>query len=176
MSWGVYPVMADEQNSSDNMFTHAVELAEATGLVEQGEVVVITAGVPIGVSGTTNMLQVQIVGNVLVKGTGITNITVHGKLCVCDNEKQLRERFEERDIIVIPKTTNSMMDILKQSSGIITELGDVESHAAIVGLTLGIPVLCGAENATQILRHGTAVSLDSVRGLVYTGLKKMIER
>lgn len=176
MSWGVFPVRADEKDSTDKMFSHAVELAQSTGLVEQGDVVVITAGAPIGVSGTTNMLHVQIVGNVLVKGTGVTNISVHGKLCVCENETQLREKFEEGDIIVIPKTTNSMMDILKQSSGIITEQGDVESHAAIVGLTLGIPVLCGAANATQILRHGTAVSLDSVRGLVYTGLQKMIER
>ncbi|MBT7122706.1 MAG: pyruvate kinase, partial [Clostridia bacterium] len=72
-------------------------------------------------------------------------------------------------IIVIPRTDNSMMDLLKKSSGIITEQGDVDSHAAIVGLTLGIPVLCGAENATKILKNGAAVVLDTVRGFVYTG-------
>lgn len=172
MSWGIFPVVAQEQDSSDKVFSHAIGLAETTGLVEQGDVVVITAGVPIGVSGTTNMLQVQIVGNVLLKGVGVTNISVHGKLCVCEDEKKLREKFEEGDIIVIPKTTNSIMDILKKSSGIITEIGGVDSHAAIVGLTLGIPVLCDAENATQILRHGTSVSLDTVRGLVYTGIQE----
>lgn len=172
MSWGVYPVLAEEQKSTDMMFTHAVTLAESTGLVKHGDVVVITAGVPIGVSGTTNMLEVHIVGNVLVKGIGINNIAVRGKLCVCKDEKEARENFESGDILVIPKTTNSMMDLLKEASGIITELGDVESHAAIVGLTLGIPVLCGAENATEILRNGTTVALDSARGMVYTGLPR----
>ena len=172
LSWGIYPVVAKEQDSTDKMFSHAVELAESTGLVGHGEVVVITAGVPIGISGTTNMLEVQIVGNVLVRGTGVTNMAIHGNLCVCEDEKQLRERFTQGDIIVIPKTTNSMMDILKKSSGIITEEGDMDSHAAIVGLTLGIPVLCGAVNATKILKHGTNVSLDTVRGMVYTGLTR----
>ncbi len=172
MSWGIHPIMAEKQESTDKMFSHAVELAESTGIVGHGDVVVITAGAPIGVSGTTNMLEVQIVGNVLVRGTGVTNMAIHGNLCVCSDEKQLRERFVEGDIIVIPKTGNSMMDVLKKSSGIITEEGDLDSHAAIVGLTLGIPVLCGAANATKILKHGTNVSLDTVRGMVYTGLTR----
>lgn len=172
MSWGVYPVLAEEQKSTDKMFTHAVTLAESTKLVKHGDVVVITAGVPIGVSGTTNMLEVHIVGNVLVKGIGINNIAVRGKLCVCKNENEARQSFESGDILVIPRTTNSMMDLLKEASGIITEQGDVDSHAAIVGLTLGIPVLCDAENATEILRNGTTVALDSTRGMVYTGLPR----
>lgn len=172
MSWGVWPIKSDEYESTDKMFTHAVNLAQSTGLVKQGEVVVITAGAPIGVSGSTNMLEVQIVGNVLVKGTGIANTSVHGKLCVCENETQLRETFEKGDIIVIPKTSNSMMELLRDSAGIVTEQGGVDSHAAIVGLTLGIPVLCGAENATKILKSGAVVILDTVRGLVYTGFTR----
>ena len=172
MSWGVCPIKSDEYESTDKMFSHAVELAQSTGLVKQGEVVVITAGAPIGVSGSTNMLEVQIVGNVLVKGTGIASSSVHGKLCVCENETQLREMFEKGDIIVIPKTSNSMMELLRDSAGIVTEQGGVDSHAAIVGLTLGIPVLCGAENATRILKNGAVVILDTVRGLVYTGFTR----
>jgi len=172
MAWGVCPIISQEHKSTDEMFAHAVTLAQSTGLVNQGDVVVITAGAPVGVSGSTNMLEVQIVGNVLIKGIGVANISVRGKLCICQNEKQLREAFEKGDIIVIPKTDNSMMEILRKSSGIITEQGSVDSHAAIVGLTLGIPVLCGAENATQILKNGTAVVLDTVRGMVYTGFTR----
>ncbi|MBT7123033.1 MAG: pyruvate kinase, partial [Clostridia bacterium] len=97
MSWGVWPIKSEEYKSTDKMFTHAVQLAQSTGLVKQGDVVVITAGAPIGVSGSTNMLEVQIVGNVLIKGTGIASSSVHGKLCVCENETQLRERFEKGD-------------------------------------------------------------------------------
>ncbi len=170
LSWGVCPVLAEEQENTDKLFEHAVELARTTGLVKHGEVVVITAGVPIGVSGTTNTLKVHIVGNVLVKGTGYNNIAVSGPLCVCVDAKQARALFEPGDILVIPKTNNTMMDLLKEAAGIITEQGGLDSHAAIVGLTLGIPVLCDAENATSILKHGTTVTLDAARGMVYTGI------
>ena len=172
MSWGVLPILAEKKENTDELFSHAVELASKTGLVEHGDVVVVTAGVPIGISGTTNTLKVHIVGKVLVKGTGINNIYISGKLCVCQNEKQARETFEAGDIIVIPKTDNAIMDLLKEASGIITEQDGADSHAAIVGLTLGIPVLCGAENATQILKNGTTVTLDATRGMVYTGISQ----
>ena len=175
LSWGVCPVLAEEQQNTDGLFEHAVDCAKRTGLVRHGEVVVITAGVPIGVSGTTNTLKVHIVGNVLVKGTGFNNIAISGKLCVCANAQQAREAFEPGDILVIPRTDNTMMDLLKEAAGIITEQGGVDSHAAIVGLTLGIPVLCDAENATGILKSGTTVTLDTTRGMVYTGLHQACE-
>jgi pyruvate kinase len=175
LSWGVCPVLGEEQENTDKLFEHAVERASSTGLVKHGEVVVITAGVPIGVSGTTNTLKVHIVGNVLVKGTGYNNMAVSGPLCVCTGSKQAHELFEPGDILVIPKTDNTMMDLLKEATGIITEQGGVDSHAAIVGLTLGIPVLCDAENATSILKHGTTVTLDAARGMVYTGIPQICE-
>ena len=175
LSWGVWPVLAEEQENTDKLFEHAVECAKTTGLVKHGEVVVITAGVPIGVSGTTNTLKVHIVGNVLVKGTGYNNISVSGKLCVCADAAQARALFEPGDILVIPQTDNTMMALLKEAAGIITEQGGVDSHAAIVGLTLGIPVLCDAENATQILKNGTTVMLDAARGMVYSGLPQGCE-
>ncbi len=170
LSWGVCPVLGEEQENTDKLFEHAVERAKTTGLVGRGDVVVITAGVPIGISGTTNTLKVHIVGNVLVKGTGYNNIAISGKLCVAVNEQMARELFEPGDILVIPRTSNALMDLLKEASGIITEQGGVDSHAAIVGLTLGIPVLYDVENATGILKNGTTVTLDTTRGMVYTGI------
>jgi pyruvate kinase len=65
-----------------------------------------------------------------------------------------------------------MMEVLKGASGIITEQPGFDSHAAIVGLSLGIPVLCGAENATKILKTGTVVTLDTGRDMVYTGISE----
>ncbi len=170
LSWGVCPVLGKEQDNTDRLFEHAVERAKSTGLVKHGEVVVITAGVPIGISGTTNTLKVHIVGNVLVKGTGYNNMVANGKLCVAQSEQTARDLFEPGDILVMPHTSNGLMDLLKEASGIITEQGGMDSHAVIVGLTLGIPVLCDVENATSILKNGTSVTLDSARGMVYTGI------
>lgn len=172
MSWGVFPVLAKEKDNSDETFEHAIDLALTTGLIKRGDLVVITGGVPLGVSGTTNTLEVHIVGNVLVKGTGINNISVKGKLCVCENEEQVRERFEPGVILVVKRTDDSMTDIIKKASGIITEQDGVTSHAAIAGLTLGIPVLCGAENAIKKLKDGTSIVLDTTRGMAYTGFKR----
>ncbi len=172
LSWGIYPILTEEKENTDALFDHVVERAKAAGLVKHGEVVVITAGVPIGISGTTNTLKVQIVGDVLVKGEGINNMAIRGKLCVCENMEQAKKTFEPGDILVAAKTDNSMMEILKEASGIISEQPGFDSHAAIVGLSLGIPVLCGAENATKILKTGTVVTLDTGRGMVYTGISE----
>jgi pyruvate kinase len=172
LSWGICPILTEEKENTDALFEHVVERAKAEGLVKHGEVVVITAGVPIGVSGTTNTLKVQIVGNVLVKGEGINNMAIRGKLCVCNDPEKVKEAFEPGDILVVTKTDNSIMEVLKEASGIITEQAGFDSHAAIVGLSLGIPVLFGAENATKILKTGTTVTLDTGRDMVYTGISE----
>ena len=59
MSWGVVPLMCDEKRNTDELFSHAVDVARKNGLVEKGDTVVITAGIPLGISGTTNMLKVE---------------------------------------------------------------------------------------------------------------------
>jgi len=173
LSWGVKPVMANEMANTDDLFEHAMDLAMNTGIVKLGDIVVLTAGVPLGVSGTTNIIKVHVVGNVLVKGQGITQKTVIGKLCVCNSEEEALIRFSDGDILVIPETSNNVMKILKKAGGIITEKGGTASHAATVGLLLDIPVICGAESATKILKNGTVVTVDAAHGLVYNGETKI---
>ena len=170
MSWGLIPVMAQVQSSTDDLFEHAVERAMATGVVKHGDLAVITAGVPLGISGTTNILKVHIIGNVLVKGKGVGTTPVSGQLCVCKNEKQAEEHFQNGDILVLRKATNRILPLLKKASAIIVEEEGVTSTAAIVGLTLDIPVLTGAVGATSILKSGTTVTIDPNRGLVYSGI------
>ena len=166
MSWGVTPLLIDEKESTDELFDAAVEAAEANNLVDNGDLVVITAGVPLGVSGTTNMMKVHVIGDVLVSGIGITNTTACGNLCVCDNEEEAIERFKEGDILVVPQTSNNLLSIMRKSSGIVTEQDGLNSHAAIVGLALDIPVIVGAKNATKILKCGATVTIDAIQGIV----------
>lgn len=167
LSWGVTPLLIEEQSTTDNLFEHAVDIAQHAGIVTDGELVVITAGVPLGISGTTNLMKVQVVGHVLVSGKGVgTGASVCANLCVCNDETEARASFKDGDILVIPQTTNVLLPLLKKASGIITEQPGHNSHAAIVGLSLDIPVIVGAENATRILKSGTVVSLDATRGIV----------
>ena len=170
LSWGVSPILVEEKQNTDELFEHSIDVAIAHGLVSNGDLVVITTGVPLGVSGTTNLLKVHLVGNVLVSGTAATKMSASGNLCVCCDEADAKLNFHNGDILVIPQTSNNILDILKHCSGIITEADGLNSHAAIVGMSLDKPVLVGAENATKILKNGTTVTIDSGRSLVFSGV------
>ncbi len=173
LSWGVLPFLVKEASTTDEMFDMGVEKALESGLVKNGELVIITAGIPVGISGTTNILKVHIVGKVLVKGSGIGMGSTTGELCVARTSEEAKNNFVEGNIIVVPYTNNDMLPILKRASGIIVEESGLSSHAATIGMTLEIPVVIGAENATQILRSGSVVTIDSDRGIVYYGVTKV---
>ncbi len=169
LMWGVIPVEMQEEDTAEELFDHAVELAEDRGFISRGDLVVITAGVPLGLSGTTNMLKVQVAGNTLITGRGCNALKASGNVCVCSSPTEFGKKFRAGDIVVASFTDNDMMDKLKDAAGIITETGDRYSHAAIVGMALDIPVIVNAENATKILKSGTFVTMDAEQGLVYSG-------
>ncbi|GHU81889.1 pyruvate kinase [Clostridia bacterium] len=168
LSWGVIPIMVDEKNNTDDLFEHVVKVSENEKLVKSGDLVVITAGIPLGVSGTTNMLKVHLVGDILVSGSSVTSNSICGHLCVCQTEKEAQEQFKNGDILVIPKTSNGILPLLKKAGGIVTEEGGMNSHAAVVALALDKPIVVGAKNATKLLRNGTVVKLDGARGIVFS--------
>jgi len=169
LSWGVVPLMAQEKNNIDELFEHAIDVAQRAGHLESGDLIVITAGAPLGISGTTNLLKVQLVGNILVQGKGVSGKTAHGVLCVVDSEEEAEAAFHPGDILVIPQTSNKLLNLIKESAGVITEAGGLNSHAAIVGMALDKPVLVGAAMATKILKTGTNVTVDIEKGTVMYG-------
>lgn len=174
LSWGVTPIMCDEKNTTDELFEHAVARALTTDIVKKGDIVVITGGAPMRVSGTTNMVKVHLVGDILVSGKCVNRLSVCGPLCVAANEEEAARNFKDGDILVIPETSNAIISILKKAKGIITEKTGETSHAAVVGITLDIPVICGASHATDILKSGTVVTIDGTHGLVYNGVTKIL--
>ena len=168
LSWGVIPIVVEEKDNTDVLFEHVVDVAQKNGLVQSGDLTVITTGVPLGISGTTNLLKVHLVGNVLVTGESIIEQVVCGRLCVCKNEEEAFRNYTDGDILVIPKTTNALIRIIKTAKGIITEQEGINSHAAIMCLALDKPAVVGAKHATSILKSGTVVTLDGIRGTVYS--------
>ncbi|WP_180951145.1 pyruvate kinase [Marasmitruncus massiliensis] len=166
LSWGVIPLRAEIKDNTDDLFLHAVQRAKEAGYVEDGNIVVITAGVPLGIHGTTNLLKVHVVGNILVTGQGVNKKSAVGRVCVAQTEAEALKNFEDGDILVIPQTSNNLLPILKKASGIVTESAGMNSHAAIVGMTLDIPVIVAVENATQILKSSTVVEIDASTGTV----------
>ncbi len=165
LSWGVIPLLVEEKTQAEELFDYAVDAAETAGLIERGDVVVLTAGVPLGVSGTTNLIKVQVAGHILVKGRGINRKKVSANLCVCHSEEDLAN-FKVGDIIVAHDTNNHMMAQMRQASGLIVETDSESCHAAIAGLSLDIPVLIGAKNALAVLKSSAYVELDGESGVV----------
>ena len=167
LEWGVEPVLIAEEKNADMLFEKAVDVAEATGFVSKGDIVVLTGGVPLGVSGTTNLIKVQVAGHILLNGKGANGKKISGNLCVCHEAADI-ENFKDGDIIVAADTTNEMMGQMRRASGLIVENEDANSHAVIAGLSLDIPVLIAAKDAVQVLKSGAYVELDCENGIVST--------
>lgn len=166
ISWGIIPIMVPMATDLDNLLDVVVQKVKDMGLVKDGDLTVVTTGVPLGVTGTTNLLKVQIVGDILVTGHGCNEMKIRGRLCVAKDEKQAMKQFKEGDILVVPRTTNDILSLMKHAAGIVCEDDGLQSHAAIVGMALDIPVIVGATNATDILKNRTVVTVDAQRGVV----------
>ena len=166
--WGVEPITMPFASSTDELVDFAVQAAEKAGIVKQGDLVVVTAGVPVGVSGTTNMIRVCQVGGALLNGIGVGNQKASGPLCVCRTLDDVAEKFHAGDVLVVPYTNNDLLPYIRQAAAVISEEASTDSHTATVGLTLDKPVIVGAANATRRLQDGTMVSVDCARGVVQT--------
>ena len=166
LCWGVLPLVIDEKKTTDELFDSAIDAAVDAGLLQSGDLAVITAGVPLGISGTTNMMKVQVAGHILVSGRGLNKKTAVAKLCVCKDEKQAQEKFKDGDILVIPDGSGDLMPVMRRAAGIITENNSRNSPIAIAGLLLDIPVIIGASNACRLLRSGVTVTVDAEHGIV----------
>ena len=174
LSWGIVPIMSEQRDNTDELFDHAVECAQKTGLVNDGDLVVITGGAPMGISGTTNIMKVHLVGRILVTGKGMTKLHKTANVCVATDAQMLAKTFEEGDILVTNEVTMDMIPILKKASGIVSEEKGESSNAVILAMALDIPVIIEAAGATKILKSGTTITIDGGHGLVYSGTESML--
>lgn len=169
--WGCYPILIKAKQTTDEMFETAIIGAEECGYIKQGDLVVLTAGAPVGVAGTTNVLRVQHVGNVLTKGKGYGKKLVTANSSVVKVLAEADKYFKTGNILVTTKTNNSMLPYMKRASGIVVEddSPDETNHAVIVARTLDIPVITAARNATDLVHPNTLITIDSNKGYIFSG-------
>lgn len=168
LTWGVFPVLCRPADNTDEMFSAAIDATLRSGYIENGDLVLITAGVPAGVSGTTNLLRVHTVGEILLRGTGFGKKSVSGKVRIALTSAEAVE-LAEGEILIAPATDSEFVPYLERAAGLVVEEGGLTSHAAVVALHMGLPVIVGADRATSLLNPGDLITLDTVRGLVYRG-------
>ncbi|MCX7780793.1 MAG: pyruvate kinase [Negativicutes bacterium] len=167
--WGVVPVRGKSSRNTDEMVNLSVTSSIAAGIVKDGDLVVITAGVPVGMSGTTNMIRVHVVGNILLKGAGVGQKSATGTVSIVSSLKDIKTKFTPGDILVVNSIDEETAQYAVKASAIIAEEGGLTSHAAIIGVSYGIPVVVGVDGATERLTDGAVVTVDAARGLIYQG-------
>ena len=166
--WGVKPLLVLDLPSTGQTFQAAINVALEKNLLQEGDLVVMTAGTLQGVSGSTDLVKVEVVTAVLGKGIGLGQGSVSGRARVAQTALDVGN-FGPGEILVAPRTNADYIDAIRKASGIVTEDDSLTSHAAVIGLRLGVPVIVGVKNATQLIREGAILTMDMERGLVYSG-------
>ena len=173
LSWGVYTVNCQQAGNTDDLIDNSIESSKNEGFIHDGELVVITAGVPTGVSGTTNLIKVHVVSEEICQGIGIGRTTVEGTVRIVKSEHECKN-FNEGDILVTNMTDKYMNSYIEKASAIITEEGGMTSHAAIVGINLGKPVVVSASEILSNVKDGEIITVDTSRGAIYRGSSRVL--
>lgn len=169
LSWGVRAITGELAYTTDEVLDLAIERGLATNCFNRGDRVIITAGVPVGERGTTNMMKVHIIGDVLTSGQGVGKGSTIGRTVFAKNAEEANAKVKGGDILITIGTDKDMMPALEKVSGIITVEGGLTSHAAVVGLDLGVPVIVGVDNAMEVIEEGKEITIDAKKGDIYAG-------
>ena len=171
LSWGITSLLMGPAHSTDELIEMSTALAEKNGYLHNGELTVVTAGVPVGVSGTTNMIKIHMVGNCLATGVGVGRgktdlVSASGKACVCRTLEEVKAKFRPGMVLVVPSTSNEMLSYVRDAAALVVEEPGLNSHAAIVGNSLLKPTIVGAAGACSHIRDGLDIAVDCVHGSV----------
>ena len=171
LSWGITSLLMGPATSTDELIEMSTALAQKNGYLHNGELAVVTAGVPVGVSGTTNMIKIHMVGNCLSTGVGVGRenadlTSASGKACVCRTLDEVRAKFKPGMVLVVPSTSNEMLEYVRDAAALVVEEAGLNSHAAIAGKALLKPTIVGALGACSHIRDGLDIAVDCAHGSV----------
>lgn len=170
--WGVQPVLVAESKGTDELLSTAIVAAQGKNFVKTGDMVVITAGVPVGKVGTTNLIKVQLVADILAKGTGI------GRNSYSGTARKIRkpepDNFNQGDILITAATDAAYVPLIAKAGALVVQEGGLTSHAAIAALQYGIPAIVGAREAMDRISEGQTITVDALTGVIYDGAANVL--
>ena len=172
--WGAYPVVKKGRKTTDDLLNNAVATAVATEKVGNGDLIIITAGVPTGEKGTTNMMKLHLVGDEIAKGQGVGRGSTTGKTVISKTASDLEGKDLSQSIIVTNSIDESYVPYVEKAAGLITEENGITSPSAIVGLEQGIPTIIGVENATKELKNDLLITVDANQGRIFEGYANIL--
>lgn len=172
--WGIFPVVKEGRKTTDALLNNAVATAVETERVQNGDLIIITAGVPTGEKGTTNMMKLHLVGDELAKGQGIGRSSVVGKTLVVKDASELEGKDLSESIIVTSSVDETLVPYIENAIGLITEENGITSPSAIIGLEKGIPTVVGVESATSEIQSDVLITVDANQGKIFEGYANVL--
>ncbi|MGC7819534.1 pyruvate kinase [Staphylococcus epidermidis] len=172
--WGVNPVVKEGRKTTDALLNNAVATTVETGRVSNGDLIIITAGVPTGEKGTTNMMKIHLVGDEIAKGQGVGRGSVVGHAIVADSASDLEGKDLSDKVIITNSVDETLVPYVEKAIGLITEENGITSPSAIIGLEKGIPTVVGVEQATKEIKNDMLVTLDASQGKVFEGYANVL--
>ena len=167
--WGVNPIVKEAERDTDELLNTSVMATLEKGYANEGDLIIITAGVPAGRAGTTNLMKLHVVGDTLIKAQGIGDKTAVGEVVTARNYNELEGKDTTDKIVVVQSVDALMTPLLIKAAGLITVEGGLTSQGAIVGLNLELPTIVGAKEALEVLEDNMLVTIDSEQSVVYSG-------
>jgi pyruvate kinase len=168
--WGVNPLLVTEQGSSTSTFSLAMGMARQQGYLNDGDLVVQTAGTLAGVSGSTDFIKVGVVTAMLPPGVGIGTGSISGRVRLVDT-LAAAEALQSGEIMVLRESSDHYLEAFRRAKAVIAEVGGSDSHAAQVAERTGIPTIVGVCDAMRQLCQGEIVTLDLRQGVVHRGAR-----
>ncbi len=166
LEWGTTAVIIAPEANTDLLLAKSIEKCLEEGLINPGDTVVLTSGVPAGLSGSTNLIKVQTVSKIMGRGLGLGDKIAVGRALVVNSMQDLEVNFKPGDILVLGNTDKEVMPYLKKCSALVAEVEGYTSHAAITGLSLEIPTIVGVKNIRNSINTGDIITVNASEGVV----------
>lgn len=172
--WGVQPVRLSEMSDINVAASEAVTTCVREKLLPEGELVVITAGVPVGRPGSTNVVEVLTTGTILLSGTPLSHRNAVGKVCIARTPKEAIDKATEGCVLVVRQLNEEYRPVLNKVGAVLFESGLLFSEGNSLAVEYNLPCIVGVADAFSTLMDEDVVSIDGTRGLVYRGVVRLV--
>ena len=172
--WGVHPVRLSEMSDINVAAREAVTTCVREKLLPEGELVVITAGVPVGRPGSTNVVEVLTTGTILLSGTPLSQKNASGKVCIARTPQEAIDKATPGCILVVRQLSEEYRPVLPKVGAVLFESGLLFSEGNSLAMDYNLPCIVGVADAFSTLMDDDIVSIDGTRGLVYRGVVRLV--
>lgn len=172
--WGVQPVRLSEMSDINVAAREAITTCVHQKLLPEGELVVITAGVPVGRPGSTNVVEVLTTGTILLSGTPLSARNAVGKVCIAHTPQEALEKVTPGCVLVVRQLNEEYKPVLDKVGAVLFESGLLFSEGGALAMDYNLPCIVGVADAFSTLMDDDTVSIDGTRGLVYRGVVRLV--